>query len=143
MSDFLFQNYQQPVKIIVNKITNADNLVVQENQNINSNQNEDKVLYIRFESIEKEEKKLKALQEILKEHHGNIPVVIFDQETKKQKAFKREFYACSDEKLIKMLEKMFGNKNIVLKSRENWSIDRRFKTFALNNDRIANGRFIN
>ena len=113
------ENNQYPVKIIVNKITNADNLVAQENQNTISNQNENKVLYIRFESIKKEEKKLKALQEILKEHHGNIPVVIFDQETKEQKAFKREFYARSDEKLIKILEKMFGNENIVLKSREN------------------------
>ena len=108
------ENSQYPVKIIVNKITNADDLISGSDEKKISAQT--KVLFIRFESVTSEQKKLKALQEILKENRGNVPVVIFDQETKEQKPFKKEFYARIDEDLIKMLGKMFGNENVVLKT---------------------------
>ena len=108
------ENSQYPVKIIVNKITNADELISKSDEQEKSVQT--KVLYIRFESLNSENKKLQALQEILKENRGNVPVVIFDQETKKQKPFKKEFHARIDENLLEMLKIMFGNENVVLKA---------------------------
>lgn len=102
-----------PVKIIVNKLTNADALLEKQ-----ENASESKTLYIRFQSLKNEQKKLEALQKVLNQYHGTIPVIIFDQETNEQKAFKEEFYASEQPKLLEILEKMFGNDNFVLKKAE-------------------------
>lgn len=101
---------QYPIKIIANKITNANDL-------LNKKELDDKnqVLYIRFQSLTTETKKLEALQKVLNQYHGTIPVIIFDQETKEQKAFKKEYFASDHPKLLEILEKMFGNDNLVLK----------------------------
>jgi DNA polymerase-3 subunit alpha len=104
---------QYPVKIIANKITNADDLLQKE-----ESPRQNQVLYIRFQSLENEGKKLEALQKVLNQYHGNVPVIIFDQETKEQKAFKKEYYASKHPKLLEILEKMFGNDNFVLKKVE-------------------------
>lgn len=110
---------QQPVKIIVNKITLADELLEGNNYQPASKEKKDEVLYIRFESIKSEQKKLEALQKLLRQYHGSTPVVIYDQETKEQKAFKKEYYAKNNSKLLEILYKMFGKENIVIKSIEN------------------------
>lgn len=76
-------------------------------------------MYIRFESLKAEQKKLEALQELLHQNNGQTPVVIYDQETKKQKAFKQNYYANTTPQLMEDLKKMFGNNNIVLKNLQN------------------------
>lgn len=101
---------QYPVKIIANKITNADDLLKNKEK-----QTTKRVLYIRFQSLKQEDKKLEALQKVLNQYHGTIPVIIFDQETQKQMPFKKEYYASDHPKLLEILEKMFGNDNFVLK----------------------------
>ncbi|MEY8291225.1 DNA polymerase III subunit alpha [Carnobacteriaceae bacterium 52-44] len=112
------ENTQYPVKIIVNKITNAEDLIEQETEHQSESPVEN-VLYIRFESLKAEQKKLEALQELLHQNNGQTPVVIYDQETKKQKAFKQNYYANTTPKLMEDLKKMFGNNNIVLKNLQN------------------------
>lgn len=106
-----------PVKIIVNKITNAEDLEKQKmiNQQNSRPDESSYILYIRFQSITKEQKKLNALQQILKQHHGNVPVVIYDESTKEQKPFKKEYNIRVNEQLINTLNKMFGDNNIVLR----------------------------
>lgn len=101
---------QRPLKIIAKKITNAKEVGAQK-QKETTNQ----VLYIRFESLTSQKRKLEALQLLLKKYHGNIPVVLYDQKTKEQKAFKKEFYVKKHSELFESLEKMFGSDNFVLK----------------------------
>ncbi len=112
------ESTQSPIKIIANKINRAD-ILLEQLENNQNNSIENNVLYIRFQSLEREEKKLIALQQLIKEHKGNVPVIIYDQETKEQKAFKKEFHVNVHQDLMELLKKMFGNNNIVLKSSEN------------------------
>lgn len=110
------ENVKYAVKIIVNKITNADRLLEKKSVQHSSQTNAKHILYIRFESLKSEQKKLKALQEFLHQNTGDTPVVIYDQETKKQKAFKENYYVNANAQMLESLKKMFGNDNIVLKS---------------------------
>lgn len=96
-----------PMKMIVNKIVKADELLKKENSS--------PTLYIRFQSLKNEKKKLTALQSLLQQNSGDTPVIIYDEETKEQKAFKKEFHVHLNSKLNTQLNKMFGNKNIVIK----------------------------
>lgn len=109
---------QHPLKMIVNKLSNADDVLNGKTDAFSTPKgqaNNHHVLYIRFHAVQEEAKKLEALQKVLKQYHGNIPVVIYDQKTKEQKAFKKDFYASNHPKLLEILKKMFGNDNIVLK----------------------------
>lgn len=101
---------QMPLKIIANQITNAKDIgkVIQKKES-------QKVLYIRFKSLKNQERKLNALQMLLKQYHGNIPVVIYDEETKEQKAFKKNYYVSDNPNLMQLLEQMFGEDNFLLK----------------------------
>lgn len=101
---------QMPLKIIANKITNAKDLNRQEEKKANKY-----VLYIRFESLANQKRKLDALQILLKQYHGSIPVVIYDQETKTQKPFKKEYFVSNNPKLFELLGQMFGQDNFRLK----------------------------
>lgn len=107
---------ENPVKIIVNKIEKADDLIealYNKKENAESKQS---VLYIRFESIAKEPQKLEALQKFLKDYHGTTAVIIYDEETRKQHAFKKEFYIDPQPETLSKLNKMFGSQNVVLKN---------------------------
>ena len=73
------------------------------------------VLYIRFESLKNQQRKLNALQTLIKQYHGDIPVVIYDEETKEQKVFKKEFNVNNNPNLMKVLVQMFDEENILLK----------------------------
>lgn len=100
---------QTPLKIIANKIKNAETL---DKKEVPKTQ---RVLYVRFKSLEKQSRKLNALQKLLKQYHGSIPVVIYDEETKEQKVFKKEFNINDNPNLMKLLLQMFGKENILLK----------------------------
>ncbi|HLR92412.1 MAG TPA: DNA polymerase III subunit alpha [Atopostipes sp.] len=114
------ESAQQPTKVIANKITLADELLEKSNQKPLDKKNQNnQVLYIRFESITTEKKKLAALQKLLRQFHGSTPVVIYDQETKEQKAFKKQYHTNLGPKLLEALHKMFGKENIRIKSMEN------------------------
>ena len=76
------------------------------------------VLYVRFKSLQDENKKRLALQRVLKAHHGNTPVIIYDEKTQQQKAFKKGYFVNVSEKLLQTLGKMFGNDNFMLKNSE-------------------------
>ena len=104
-----------PAKIIVSKLMLADELLKNQSKQQPSN-NEEKVLYIRFDSLKSEQKKLNALQELLLQNRGQTPVVLYDQETKEQKAFKQNYYVEINDQMLEQLNKMFGKQNIVLKS---------------------------
>lgn len=109
---------QPTVKIIANKIINADELLRGSSKlsRKKASQNEPKeVLYIRFQSLRTENKKREALQKVLKQYPGPVPVVIYDEETKQQKAFKKEYFVTINEFLMETLKKMFGNDNIMSK----------------------------
>ena len=93
----------------------ADELLKNQSKQQPSN-NEEKVLYIRFDSLKSEQKKLNALQELLLQNRGQTPVVLYDQETKEQKAFKQNYYVEINDQMLEQLNKMFGKQNIVLKS---------------------------
>lgn len=105
------------VKIIANKLTHADEMVRNheaQKQKSPSHTGKDKVLYIRFKSLHLEMKKLNALQAVLKQYHGSIPVIIYDEETKTQKPFKKDYHVILDDQLFDILYKMFGTENIAL-----------------------------
>lgn len=104
-----------PAKIIVSKLMLADELLKNQSKQQPSN-NEEKVLYIRFDSLKSEQKKLNALQELLLQNRGQTPVVLYDQETKEQKAFKQNYYVEINDQMLEQLNRMFGKQNIVLKS---------------------------
>lgn len=104
-----------PAKIIVSKLMLADGLLKNQSKQQPSN-NEEKVLYIRFDSLKSEQKKLNALQELLLQNRGQTPVVLYDQETKEQKAFKQNYYVEINDQMLEQLNRMFGKQNIVLKS---------------------------
>ncbi len=107
---------QQPVKIIANKIEQAADLIRALSEENAPNKNKDQTtLYVRFEALQKENKKLEALQKLLKDYHGQTPVIIYDKETKKQHAFKKEYFVNINEELLALLKKMFGNQNVRLK----------------------------
>ena len=59
---------------------------------------------------------MNALQELLLQNRGQTPVVLYDQETKEQKAFKQNYYVEINDQMLEQLNKMFGKQNIVLKS---------------------------
>lgn len=112
---------QSPVKIIVNKIIAADEALKNKKHPETKQEpvrSKQQVLYIRFQSLQEEMKKLEALQTVLKQYHGHIPVILYDQETKEQKPFKKEFFVAERPELFERIEKMFGNENIVLKNVE-------------------------
>ena len=67
------------------------------------------------ETLKNQKRKLNALQTLLKQYHGSIPVVIFDEETKEQKVFKKEFNVNNNPNVMKLLKQMFGAENILLK----------------------------
>src|SRR5699024_7408504 len=73
-----------PAKIIVNKLMLADDLLEEQSNQRSSIQKQEQVLYIRFDSLKSEQKKLKALQELLLQNRGQTPVILYDQETKQQ-----------------------------------------------------------
>lgn len=100
---------QMPLKIIANKITNAEAVGREKPKETKQ------VLYIRFETLKNQKRKLNALQTLLKQYHGSIPVVIFDEETKEQKVFKKEFNVNNNPNVMKLLKQMFGAENILLK----------------------------
>lgn len=102
---------QVPLKIIANKITNAKTVGKEKGKEKKSKQ----VLYIRFESLKNQQRKLNALQTLIKQYHGDIPVVIYDEETKEQKVFKKEFNVNNNPNLMKVLVQMFDEENILLK----------------------------
>lgn len=105
-----------PAKIIVNKLALADDLL-DESSNMLANSNEKKqVLYIRFESLKSEQKKFYALQELLLQNRGQTPVILYDQEMKEQKPFKQNYNVKVNAQILEQLNKMFGEKNIVLKN---------------------------
>ncbi len=114
------ESTQPVVKMIVNKITNAEELLRksdkdQLNQVEVTADKENEVLYIRFQSLQDENKKRQALQRVLKSHRGSTPVIIYDEKTQQQVAFKQGYFVTINEKLIQTLEKMFGTRNIMLK----------------------------
>ena len=115
---------QPAIKMIVNKIVNAED-VINDTQEKQTRQEELKieeptqVLYIRFKSLEDENKKREALQRVLKAHHGNTPVIVYDEKTEQQKPFKKSYFVNISEKLLQTLEKMFGKANFMLKKSKN------------------------
>ena len=118
------ESTQPAVKMIVNKIINAEDLMNGPHQKKQKQQEEkieqpNQVLYIRFKSLQDENKKRQALQSVLRAHHGNTPVIIYDEKTQQQKAFKQEYYVNISEKLLQTLENMFGNGNFMLKNNKN------------------------
>lgn len=106
-----------PIKVIVNKITNAIDITDKKSgdQSKTTNTESKQVLYIRFKSVLGEQKKLEALQEVLKQHRGNTPVVLYDEKTKEQKPFKKKYHVRINEQLVVSLKRMFGDNNIVLR----------------------------
>ncbi len=104
------EKQHSPLKIIANKIRNAKDINQKEKPKESS-----QVLYIRFESLKNQKRKLDALQKLLKQYHGSIPVVIYDEETKEQKAFKKEYHVSNHPKLFELLKQMFGQENYLLK----------------------------
>lgn len=113
------ESTQNTLKVIVNKVEKADDLI----QALYNNKTKDKVakqaiLYIRIQSVVAEPQKLTALQKILKDYPGETPVVLYDQKTKKQNAFKKEFFVKPQSELLMKLSKMFGEQNVVLMKQE-------------------------
>lgn len=119
------ESTQPAVKMVVNKIINAEDLLnkthhkKQEEQQEVKTEEPTQVLYIRFKSLQDENKKRQALQRVLKTHHGTTPVIIYDEKTQQQKAFKQGYFVKISEKLLQTLEKMFGNGNFMLKNNKN------------------------
>lgn len=115
------ESTQPTIKMIVNKIVHADSLIKNEQDlpnggsKVKAKDQEKDVLYIRFKSLQDENKKREALQRVLKAHHGTTPVIIYDEKTKQQKAFKQNYFVRINEKLLQTLEKMFGNDNFMVK----------------------------
>ena len=109
---------QPNVKIIANHMVRADDVIERKENQQQSRKLSKQILYIRFKSLQAEKNKLNALQILLKQHHGSIPVVIYDDATKTQKPFKKEYHILVNEELMKKLMKMFGKENILLKERK-------------------------
>ena len=105
-----------PAKIIVNKLALADDLLDEPSKQLEHSNEKKQVLYIRFESLKSEQKKFYALQELLLQNRGQTPVILYDQETKKQKPFKQNYNVKVNVQILEQLNKMFGEKNIVLKN---------------------------
>lgn len=112
---------QPNVKLIANKIIRADEMIQNEKKPETNDVAPDQILYIRFQSLKNETNKLNALQTLLKQHHGSIPVVIYDEETKTQKPFKKEYHVFFEEELFEKLNKMFGKDNVMLRNSKNSS----------------------
>lgn len=55
------------------------------------------------------------LQNLLRQNRGNIPVIVYDEETKKQMAFKEEYFVKMTPELVNLLEKQFDSQNIIIK----------------------------
>lgn len=110
---------QSTVKIMVSKIEKADDLIQALYTKEEDTKSEQPVLYIRFKSVEEEPQKLNALQVFLKDYHGTTPVVIYDEKTKQQHAFRKEFFIDPQLETLNKLKKMFGSDNIVLKRNKN------------------------
>lgn len=100
------------IKLLVDNLIHAKKLLNERTKKPIKNETEE-ILFIRFESLEDEQKKFLALQKILKEYPGKNRVNIYNQKTGQQKFLKEEFNVNLQSEVVNKLKKMFGPKNIV------------------------------
>lgn len=70
-------------------------------------------LYLRFESHDEE--LLARVTTVLKRYPGNVPVILFEADTKRTQMAARELYVNASEAFIDIMENLLGKKNVVLK----------------------------
>lgn len=105
------------LRLLVNQLIHADEVIESKQEKIGTGKTE-KILYIRFKSLEAEQQKFLALQELLKEYRGSSRVIIYDEATEKQNFLKREYAVNLDSEIVNKLKKMFGEHNLVIQARK-------------------------
>ena len=74
------------------------------------------VLYLRIEGETEPSGKMNILKALLKKHHGNVPVIVYNAETEKSILLPNEFRVSTTDRSIVELRKVLGENNVVLKN---------------------------
>lgn len=71
-------------------------------------------LFLRVENLSKDQQLLEKIQKILKKYSGSIPVSLYDQSTEKLHQFTKGYFVKNDPQMIKDLQNLLGENNIIL-----------------------------
>ena len=74
-----------------------------------------KVCYLRFENGFENKSLMYDLQTLLKKHHGNVPVVIYDARSKQKQMIDEKFWVKDSADLYAELRQLLGKENVVMK----------------------------
>lgn len=76
---------------------------------------ENQTLFIKFESIKEQNEVFQEIQAILVQHHGSVPVVVYDAQTDERLQLKSAYFTNGSDEALHALKKCLGNENVVLK----------------------------
>ncbi|SFJ97052.1 DNA polymerase III catalytic subunit, DnaE type [Marinilactibacillus piezotolerans] len=96
---------QKGVKILVRKIENTKEL---------KEIKQKEILYLKFESIKDNEEVFRNVQSILRQHPGEVSVVIFDASTDQKHLLKKAYSIDGSKEVVAELKEILGEKQVVL-----------------------------
>ena len=70
---------------------------------------------MRFENGFENKSLMYDLQTLLKKHHGNVPVVIYDSRSKQKQMIDKKFWVKDSADLYAELRQLLGKENVVMK----------------------------
>ena len=72
-----------------------------------------KCYYLRL--VDELEQFKPALNQILRQHHGNVPVILIEENENRKIILKENLWLKDDDQTIETLSKLLGSKNVILK----------------------------
>ncbi|GAE28107.1 DNA polymerase III alpha subunit [Halalkalibacter wakoensis JCM 9140] len=94
-------------QFIVRKITSVHSLTDKPKKR--------KTLYLRLQSDHHYSSVLEQVKNILLEEEGEIPVILYYEETKQMKHLSKEYNVVENNQLMQQLKNLLGDMNVVLK----------------------------
>lgn len=99
------QSGEEP-KMIVRKIAQAQTL---------AEETPKQTLFLKFDSIQKQADAFQNVQNILKAHHGKVPVVVYEVETDQRHRLKEAFFMDGSSECLEKLRTVLPSEHVVLK----------------------------
>ena len=97
---------QNGLKLLVRNLDLADSLSLPEKP---------KTLFLKIESLKEQQEQFTDVQAVLKQHGGNIPVLLYESSTEQKHLLKKQFSVDGSEELLKTLKRILGEKQVILR----------------------------
>lgn len=97
---------QNGLKLLVRNLNLADSLSLPEKH---------KTLFLKIESLKEQQEQFTDVQAVLKQHGGNIPVLLYESSTEQKHLLKKQFSVDGSEELLKTLKRILGEKQVILR----------------------------